>query len=241
MPVLTLLAASHAGAQGGVDTVRLESGGLVRGRIVEYVPDAFCRIELADGEIRRIEAADIASVEEGDGASTDVSGAPPPSEPPRLAIEIRSEQPDLEVHRRTGFAGGTPRYESLCRAPCTVELPPGDIDFAVSQGARDPIPTQSAFRLTGPSALSASYANRSDLRTAGWILTFVGGAAGVVVGGVGFGVNFGFGLRGENYAIGFAGFGTAAVSIVVGIILIVQHDEAALTQLAAGEAGVVRF
>lgn len=89
--VLVLAFASDALAQ-EVDTVRLRSGGIVRGTVLEYEPGEAVVLRTVLGEIRTVEAADVASVTLASEAG---SAADPPleseaSDPTSLELETPS-------------------------------------------------------------------------------------------------------------------------------------------------------
>jgi hypothetical protein len=87
MVVCVLLAAPAARADGvGPDAIYLKNGGIVRGAILEYGLGTQARIQLADGQIRTIQAEDIARVVAGvPGAVPASPAAPPPAAPPPAA------------------------------------------------------------------------------------------------------------------------------------------------------------
>lgn len=59
-----------------LDTVFLRDGGRLRGTVVEEIPGTGVSIQLPDGELRKVPAADVLRVEYGDGTQGSI-GAPP--------------------------------------------------------------------------------------------------------------------------------------------------------------------
>ncbi|MEM1414543.1 MAG: hypothetical protein AAGH15_06570 [Myxococcota bacterium] len=127
------------------DIVRLQSGGLLRGTIVESVPGEKVVIQLVTGELREIPASEVVyagPAAEEPPASTAVfprSGdTPPPPVPSAVApgptsananVRLESDVPGYTLHLRTGVsqAGNViiVGMRRVCTAPCAGEVPPG--------------------------------------------------------------------------------------------------------------------
>lgn len=123
-------------AQGptGEDIVNLKNGGMVRGKILELVPDESVTIEsAATGEKRTYPWSDVAGVERGDQAGGPPAvEAPPPARPrgQQFHIELTRDAP-VQLFEIVGetvatgvvSGGGTAiihgiTYRPVCRAPC---------------------------------------------------------------------------------------------------------------------------
>src|ERR1019366_7133309 len=120
----------------GQDVIYMKNGGILRGTIIDAIPDAQARIQLATGEIATVPWQAIDRIEHGSSAPR--PGAPlpplpqqggptaPPPPPPRVLppsamVWVHVEGADgarLEVDRASD---GT--WETACRAPCDVQVP----------------------------------------------------------------------------------------------------------------------
>jgi hypothetical protein len=118
------------------DVVRLKDGGMVRGTIIELVPNGSVRIQLPDGQTRTFAVADTtyagSDSAEGHGARSSAAPAIAPyatihAQNAKLALE--GAQPNLTFHLETSSAqiaapGAGPTavgFTRLCTAPCSVE------------------------------------------------------------------------------------------------------------------------
>ncbi|MGD0524791.1 MAG: hypothetical protein ABSE49_06600 [Polyangiaceae bacterium] len=118
----------------GQDVIYMKNGGILRGTIIDAIPDAQARIQLATGEIATVPWQAIDRIEHG-GAGPGRAPPPPPLPPPPTAsgpprprvlapgpmVEVHVEGADgavLEIDRNDD---GT--WENACRAPCDMQLP----------------------------------------------------------------------------------------------------------------------
>ena len=125
-----------ARAPAAEDMVNLKNGGIIRGKILELIPDESVTIEsAATGERRTYPWSDVAGVERGSQADAPPQAEAPPPERPRargsrIHIETTRDAP-VQLFEVTGetiatgyvSGGGTVAmrgitYRSVCRAPC---------------------------------------------------------------------------------------------------------------------------
>ncbi len=191
-----------AQAAEAVDTVNLKNGGMIRGTLVEVVPDVSVTIlSAASGERKTFPWTEVAGIERASDTPRAPAPAPaPPPEPyagpgaPRLHIEpTRDTRVDLFEITAEVVAHGyntTVRgiaYRPVCTSPC------GDIiDGTRGQSfffGGDGVTTSQRFTLSGQSGdlVASVKPGRRGLRVGG-LLAASFGAAGVVVGGTLFAV-----------------------------------------------------
>ncbi len=166
----------------GERTARLRDGTLLRGEVVEEVPDDHVVIKLPTGEVRRIEWADLVELTGG-------AAAPALPRPVGPRITIHSNVPNVGLYGlmpelttwqnrwgvlRSGYALG---LERVCTAPCGKEVAPGDY-FIGGDGIR----SSATFTLPpgGPVQLDVTARAWAGPAGAGAGLTAVGGVAAAV-------------------------------------------------------------
>ncbi|HEX3772010.1 MAG TPA: hypothetical protein VHV30_14140 [Polyangiaceae bacterium] len=115
---------------GGGDVIELKTGGLLRGTLVDAIPNQRARIQLVTGEVATVPWQDIANIVRADRGSTPAAGAPsaapPPAPPPASPAPppasddgtvfvhiVGSEGADLE--RDTG---DHKHFDTVCSSPC---------------------------------------------------------------------------------------------------------------------------
>ena len=183
------------------DIVRTKDGGMMRGTIIESIPNERVDIMLSNGESRTIPMTDVvyAGTASADpGAAPPVTARPPParktaSRPATIRLELKTDQAGLTFHRKLGtsqgyasggFGGGTEvvttHLEQVCSAPCAVELPRGSYEFGLSLEGSRVLETGTEFELNGDTRLHGRVESRTGIRVAGWLTI----AASIVVGAV---------------------------------------------------------
>jgi hypothetical protein len=196
--------ALHAQAQ-APDLVRLNDGKMVRGLIVELVPEDYVIVQTATGELQRYAMADVDYAGPASSAppprAKAIGSAGPATGPSHdasqgsLRIRVTSDRPGLTLHRRTGGAYGRQyglhgnrsyvirSYGRLCTAPCEFDIDPGVYGFTVEdiRGRRANI--RDHIYLSKDSELHLGYSNRSAQRTVRWLVAaafMLGGTAMVI-------------------------------------------------------------
>jgi hypothetical protein len=108
-----------------------------------------------------------------------------------VTLDVQAEDPSLTLYvvrgqqLAYGSVGGYTaaavgyNFESLCTAPCTLELEPNDYHFAIGRGVNTPLPLKSRVRINEPSRLDLGYKSRKAVRIVGFVLGVVGSALGV--------------------------------------------------------------
>ncbi|MGO9834135.1 MAG: hypothetical protein ACLP1X_07975 [Polyangiaceae bacterium] len=154
----------------GDDVISLKNGGLIRGTIIEVLPDVQARVELVTGEIATIPWQQIDHIEHGAArqAPPSANPAPPPSEvwvhfeaPPGVLIQKDTTNDD--------------NWVTVCAAPCDRPLPTG-FYYRVTGGG---IKTSADF------AIHASPGTRETVVVDGASKSsFVIGVVGMIVGGI---------------------------------------------------------
>ena len=146
----------------GQDVIYMKNGGILRGTIIDAIPDAQARIQLATGEIATVPWQAIDRIEHGNNGSR--PGAPPPplpGPPPPIHGPVNSPPPPprpiasgpmVWVHIEGGegalletdrASDGT--WESACRAPCDIQVPTS-ADYRIGGST---IRQSAIFRLRG--------------------------------------------------------------------------------------------
>jgi hypothetical protein len=115
----------------------------------------------------------------------------------------------------------TGRYSALCKGPCETLLRPGHYVLALSKGGRTPA-TADGVKITGPSALRASYIDRRSQRYLGLAIAVVGLGAGnamILANTIG---------SSNDTTVLYAGAATAVVGLVAGAYFGFREDEATI-------------
>ncbi len=119
------------GNTGGTDTVYLKGGGMIRGHLVEVIPNDHATIALPTGQTAIVEWSRIDRIEQQQAPPNVVvqSGTPAPSAP-RGSVWVH-----IETDREIVLEGSPPEggWAVVCNAPCDRELP---LDYS--------------YRITGP-------------------------------------------------------------------------------------------
>ncbi|HJL16772.1 MAG TPA: hypothetical protein RMH99_14005 [Sandaracinaceae bacterium LLY-WYZ-13_1] len=183
------LPASDAAAQAPPDVVMTRDGGMMRGTIVEHVPNSHVVLQMPTGETRRIDGSWVTYAGPASGAP---DAAAPGTSSGRGGVRLRLEadQPRTTFHLLTGTAtatawgpGGTAfarahAFDRLCTAPCETSLPTGTQRLGLSVGDGDAIAAPSVD-IPGPGTLVGTYTDNTGIRVAGWTLFGVGAATGI--------------------------------------------------------------
>lgn len=183
----TLAFASSASAAEAKLTVELKDGSSVRGELVEKVPGKQLTLLLSTGEVRSIEWANIARIDEpGAAAPSQVSEGPADG----IAVHIDADDPRSTLQRRAGTStivvstgrgtavGQGEAWEDLCVAPCDLRVPKNQ----TVRIAGDGITPSGNFVLQRDAKLDVKTGS-SGLRVGGFWLTGFGLSL-AVVGGV---------------------------------------------------------
>ena len=115
----------------GQDVIYMKNGGILRGTIIDAIPDAQARIQLATGEIATVPWPAIERIEHGGsgprpGALPPLPPAPTPVPPPRVLassamVWVHVEGADGALLQVDRADDGT--WVTACRAPADVQVP----------------------------------------------------------------------------------------------------------------------
>jgi hypothetical protein len=122
-PVTTAPAAAPTTppASQGPDIIFLKNGGVVRGTIVEAVPDRTARIQLVTGEIWSIAWTYVDHVVTGASAAAAPAPAPPVPSGPMVQLHVDSPR-NVEI---IGHPGGNAEWIPMCTGACDKAVPAG--------------------------------------------------------------------------------------------------------------------
>jgi hypothetical protein len=175
-------------ARGGTgDTVFLKDGGLLRGTLIEMLPDDHATLQLPTGQTATIEWGRIDHIERGTLQGPPLAPLALPPARTRLHRQPMGPEPTALVHLDAdpgvvleSVSPGTGRWAVVCAGPCDAALAT-DREYRV---AGEGILSSRPFRIHAAPGqrvvISVSTASRSA-RSAGAALTSVGSAA-IVVG-----------------------------------------------------------
>jgi hypothetical protein len=129
------IAALLAVAGPNLDTVFLRDGGRLRGTVVEEAPGTGVTVQLVDGELRKVPAADVVRVEYGDGTRGTFGATPaaPPTGPGAVTGESTTPLPPIEPTVPGRAQEAPPETASL-----DLLAHPGFITFAGALGVAIP-------------------------------------------------------------------------------------------------------
>jgi hypothetical protein len=168
--------ASPRPSAGGTDVIDLKDGGILRGTIIDAIPNGHARIQLATGEIATVPWQDISKIERGATPPAAAPGtpAPTPTPPPAAAQMVwvhvdGADNAKIEQDR----TGDGQTWEPICTAPCDKALPNAYSYRVTGEGIRDSAP----FTLSG-AANSRETVNVNEGSKGGFVLGIVSTAVG---------------------------------------------------------------
>lgn len=184
--LLTLSEGSAAAAESRL-TIELKDGSSLRGELVEKVPGKQLTLQLGTGEVRTIEWANIARIDEP-SASAPSQGSEATGD--GIAVHIDADDPRSTLQRRSGTAtvvvstgrgtavGQAEAWEDLCVAPCDLRVPKNQ----TVRIAGDGITPSANFVLQRDAKLDVKTGS-AGLRVGGFWLTGLG-LSSAILGGV---------------------------------------------------------
>jgi hypothetical protein len=176
-------AASANTANVDADIVKLTNGGFIRGVIFESVPGGLVKLRTTEGTIREFSASEYtyAGPFEAPAPPPPNTTAPPSSKGRKIKLTLMSSEQgsSFQIQNSISTSGSLAvgHYETLCTAPCSVELPPGALRLRLTT-LDDRSVDLDPVMIEKDSTLGARYISRSSTRTAGWIAGTVGILAG---------------------------------------------------------------
>jgi hypothetical protein len=174
----------------------------------------------------------------------------------KVELKVEANEPEVEVQVKTGqanlvgmawvggsrggvgaFSGTASAYSTLCIAPCRTSLPVGSHRLGLSMGNNSSVvEVLSPVTITGPGTLRAEYESRRGIRIAGLVIAVTADVIGL---GMAYGAfasrpqqcdSYGFCMKGEaSSGLIYGGLAVAAIGTIVGFVLALQGDKAAVT------------
>lgn len=152
----------------GDDVIHMKNGGLMRGTMIEVIPDVQARMQLVTGEIATVPWQQIDRIEHGGAPAPAPASKAPPSE---VWVHVDAPQGVLIQQDRTNDDD----WVTVCAVPCDRPLPTG-FYYRVTGGG---IKTSADF------ALHASPGTHETVIVDGASKSgFVIGVVGMIVGGI---------------------------------------------------------
>jgi hypothetical protein len=235
----------------------MKNGGILRGTIIDAIPNSQARIQLATGEIATVPWQEIARIEHGgEGAQSTPPGpvvppgpGPAPQPPPRAPLRSSAMVwVHLEGPEEARLQQDDGEWRTVCSAPCDMELPVAP-DYRIEGGG---LKSSSVFHLSGGpgehvtvtvnGASKAWFVIGIVLTPIGGLLTLVGGMMGLV-GSVAASAGSGSDASTANSVAmaGWTSFAIGAAAVVGGILLIVNNARTTTSQeLAAPQTGLLQ-
>jgi hypothetical protein len=236
--------AAAASRPAGDDIVHTKNGGLLRGTIIEVLPDVQARIQLATGEIATVPWSQVDRIEHMAAPSAPASAAAPSDNAAaKSEVWVHLEAPDGVLLQQD--VTNDDNWRTVCAAPCDKLLPTAfyyrvtgggirsSADFVLrgSPGTRERLVVDGASK----SALVLGIIGLSAGGLSVYIGLFVaaiGASAGLVDGG---------GSSGSNATgVGLAMLGIGVLAVAGGLALVVSNSSTTVDQSVGGnQAGLV--
>lgn len=218
-------------ANAGQDVIFLKNGGVLRGSIIDAIPDAQARIQLATGEVATVAWPAIARIEYGKAAAP--RPPPPVTVPGPDGLPTTATGPTVLVHVEGAEDGevqiehGDGEWVTVCTGHCERALPAGRRYRVAGGGMRASRPFQleggagSRINVTVSPASTAWFVTGIVLIPVGGLTMLVGGLVGLV--GDAVGDSSASSSGGIAFLVGVAG-------LVGGIVLVVSNGRSSVTQ-----------
>ncbi len=206
----------------GDDVVVLKDGGMIRGTLLEVIPNDHATVQLATGQSARVQWDHIERIERGAAAAPRVAapeGAPVARRAaPSARVHIESDRPaTLERHE------GAKAWVAACSAPCDADLPLDAEYRIVGDGIRKSSPFRLAANDGGRVTLDVNAATKGGF-AGGIVLTSLGpivmlvGAVVVAIGEADKSLQTDFNGSGSTSSSGSSTITTGWVTVAVGAV-----------------------
>ena len=225
----------------GGDVIELTTGGLLRGTLIDAIPNGHARIQLVTGEIATVPWQDIAHIERAPGAPSPAPAAVPAAAPegPDDKVYVHIEGSDV-AQRQRDTTGDHRHWDDVCSAPCDQLLPLRYTYRIAGAGLRN----------SGPFGLSVQKGERETLNVdegskAGFVLGIVGASVGSFAATIGLLVVLLNAIvesadaisstpnDGNGEAVGWTITGVGVAALVGGIVLMVTNARTGRSQTPA--------
>ena len=236
-------AARPPGAPGG-DVIELKNGGILRGTIIDAIPNGHARIQLATGEIATVPWQEIAHIERAAAAAAPAASAAGPTGGQGSPVWVHIEGSDVAQLERDE-SGNHRQWVTVCSAPCDKAVSPL-YEYRISG---DGIRSSHVFSLSAHGGehetLAVDEGSRSSfvlgivsasvgglVMVIGLFVVLVNATASLIQDGSG---NVSSGNRnGETWGWGISAVGLAG--IIGGVVLLASNSKSGVTQSIAGSA-----
>jgi hypothetical protein len=251
-PAPSPAAGTHAAAPAGSDVIYMKNGGMLRGTIIDAIPGAQARIELATGEIATVPWQDISRIEHGATprpSPTPTQQAPgwhaqqPPPAPRTSGEMVWVHIEGSDEARLEQDATGRGGWQQVCSAPCDMQLP-NDKDYRITGGG---MKSSRVFHLAGHTGdhetVTVSPGSKGWL-VVGIVLLPIAGLTmfvGLIAGLVGSFAEAAGDRNGAGLASGgWTAFGVGTAALIGGIVLIVSNAKTGISQdVQAAQTGLL--
>jgi hypothetical protein len=242
-------AASARATAGGGDVIYLKNGGLLRGTLIDAIPNAQARIQLATGEIatvpwQEIDRIEQSTVKPATAAAVLPAAALPPASPSNVWVHLDASDDVRLQQDRTNDDD----WVTVCSAPCDIQLPTAYY-YRVAGGG---------LKASGEFTLHAQPGERETLdvhgASKGWFVLGVVaipvgllvGYIGLIVGAFGTLVSTASSASGQpssaanNAAgVGWTMFGIGLVAAAGGLILVIANWKTSVSQDIGARTGLL--
>jgi hypothetical protein len=225
-----------ATSSSGNDTIVTKNGGMLRGTIIEAIPDVQVRIQLVTGEIVTVPWPRLERIDYG-----------APSSSPRQTLEKEEAESKVWVHLDASEGvllqqdiTNDDHWRTVCLAPCDKLLPTA-FYYRVTGGG---IKSSAAFALQAPRGTHDTLVVNGASKAAS-VVGIVGMAVGIPVGAIALlgdlaGAAFG-GYTGDGNGVFLAVTGIATLLVVGGALLHGANKRTQVNQrLGASQTGVLQ-
>ncbi len=233
-------AARPSATAAGADVIELKNGGILRGSIIDAIPNGHARIQLATGEIATVPWQEIGHIERA-AAAPAASATPAAAEAPAVVVHIEGSE-TAQLQRDAN--GNHREWVTVCSAPCDKAVSP-QYDYRISG---DGIRSSRVFSLSARGGEHETLTVDEGSR-GGFVLGIVGASVGGVVMIVGLFVvlvNATANLvdqttggspnrSGEDLGWGISAVGLAGV--IGGVVLLASNSKSGVTQSSASSVG----
>jgi len=223
------------------DVIDLKNGGVLRGTLIDAVPNSYARIQLVTGQVATVPWQDIQRIERGVVAPAPAAPvAPAAAHAPPATVWVHIEGSQVAQLQRDTSGDGN--WETVCTAPCDKALPAQVGYRIVGDGIRDSSDFELSAQAGARQTLTVDEGSRG-----GFVLGIVGTVAGGIAIGVGLLVVFIAAVSravddGDSTATqgdvnaetaGWVISGAGTAGLVGGIVLLVSNGR---TRVAQGSA-----
>lgn len=120
-------AARGSATAAGADVIELKNGGILRGSIIDAIPNGHARIQLATGEIATVPWQEIGHIERA-AAAPPASATPEAAGAPSVVVHIEGSE-TAQLQRDAN--GNHREWVTVCSAPCDKAVSP-QYDYRIS-------------------------------------------------------------------------------------------------------------